>query len=433
MPVLNEVRINDNRMLLKEHVVRSPILPKTAHELERDVVVQGDCEVEGAVFARNLEVQQGTLRVKGCVYTQVELHVNSDAKGTAVFEKAVGSSNAIVSLAPGCRVHFLADVSAKQVKLSNAYVAANIFADEVVLDNCVVIGGVFATRSLELSDCVVGTFNSPVVRSSKTVYLLFPSAFSVEKMSYLPGSELFSLTLADLGALMRGTPEAVNTGKIRMNIELDEVKTVLSADGIQQILRSYSVVGKVLATGLVDYDRLQNQFLISCASMGNQLLRTYDLGLGLDGSPVELTPERISEFFFDILCGKIQVSLISGEFDLASIVNNFTPRVPPPTPSATVEGSEVPKEQESPEGPAHGVEPLSTLPSPVVPIADAVEDKEQDKKATEDGLTSQIPSIDEPQQGQTSPIESSKVFCSACGAEVEEGASFCGDCGISLT
>ena len=179
MQVLNELRLNDNRMLLKDHIVRSPILPKTSHELERDVVVQGECVVEGAVFARNLEVQQGPLRVKGCVYTQLELHVNTDATGSVVFEKAVGSSNAVVALAPRSRVHFLADVSAKQVKLSNAYVAANIFADEIVLDNCVVIGGVFATRNLELSDCVVGTFNSPVVRSSKTVYLLFPSAFSV--------------------------------------------------------------------------------------------------------------------------------------------------------------------------------------------------------------------------------------------------------------
>src|SRR5664280_1011601 len=69
MPELNELRLNDNRMLLKDHVVRSPILPKTAHELERDVVVQGDCEVEGAVFARNLEVQSGSLHIKGCVYT----------------------------------------------------------------------------------------------------------------------------------------------------------------------------------------------------------------------------------------------------------------------------------------------------------------------------------------------------------------------------
>jgi hypothetical protein len=432
MQVLDEIRFNDNRILLKDNLVKSPILPKISRDLERDVVVQGDCEVQGAVFARNLEVQQGPLRVKGCAYTQVELHVNTDATGTVVFEKAVGSSNAIVSLAPGCQVHFLADVSAKQVKLRNAYVAANIFADEIVLDNCVVIGGVFATRSLELSDCVVGTFNSPVVRVSKSVFLLFPSAFSVERISYLPGTELFSITLADLGALMRGTPEAENTGKIRMNIEHDEVKTVLSADGVQQILRSYSVVGKVLATGLLDYDRLQNQFLISCASMGNQLLRTYDLGLGVDGAPVELTPERISEFFFDILLGKIQVSLISGEFDLASIVSNFSQIASASTPSATGAGSAVPKEQEPSRTPMHEVVASTTPPSTINPLADAVENQEPQTKSAADGPTAQLGSTDAPQEGQTETIEPSKVFCSACGAEVEEGSPFCGDCGISL-
>jgi len=66
MQVLDEIRFNDNRILLKDNLVKSPILPKISRDLERDVVVQGDCEVQGAVFARNLEVQQGPLRVKGC-------------------------------------------------------------------------------------------------------------------------------------------------------------------------------------------------------------------------------------------------------------------------------------------------------------------------------------------------------------------------------
>jgi len=76
------------------------------------------------------------------------------------FDHSVGSAGAIVSHAPGCRLEFLADVNARQVRLRNSYVAASIFADEVVLEDCVVIGGVFATRRLEMSDCLVGTFNA---------------------------------------------------------------------------------------------------------------------------------------------------------------------------------------------------------------------------------------------------------------------------------
>lgn len=432
MPALNELRLNDNRVLLKDHIVRSPILPKTARELERDVVMQGDCEVEGAVFARNLEVQNGSVHIKGCIYTQVELHVNSDAKGRAVFDKAVGSSNAIVSLAPGYRVHFLADVSAKQVKLCNAYVAANIFADEIVLDNCVVIGGVFATRSLELSECVLGTFNSPVVRSSKTVYLLFPSAFSVEKMSYLPGSELFSLALADLGALMRRTPEAENTGKIRMNIEQDEVKTVLSAEGVQQILRSYSVVGKVLATGLVDYDRLQNQFLISCASMGNQLLRIYDLGMGADGVSVDLTPERIAEFFFDILHGKISVSNISGEFDLASIVNGMTPGVA--TQALWGSGGEAAEPVEESSQQPQSVEGAETKEqsAPGAPIAQEQESTEPKTEPADTGPATPVNAENVQRIAKAQPGEAANHVCRHCGTEAEEGSAFCENCGQSL-
>jgi hypothetical protein len=270
------------------------------------------------------------------------------------------------------------------------------------------------------------------VRSSKTVYLLFPSAFSVEKMSYLPGSELFSLTLADLGALMRHVPEAENTGKIRMNIEQDEVKTVLSADGVQQILRSYSVVGKVLATGLVDYDRLQNQFLISCASMGNQLLRTYDLGTGPDGVAVELTPERIAEFFFDILHGKIPVSNLSGEFDLASIVNGMTPGVATRAAWDSVsEAAERPGES-SPQYPVAEAAVAAERPAPIEPAAPEPISAEPETGTAPEGPEARADLEVEQTMPEAKSDETAKSVCKHCGTEAEEGSAFCENCGQSI-
>jgi hypothetical protein len=237
---------------------------------------------------------------------------------------------------------------------------------------------------------------------------------------------------------MRGAPEAVNTGKIQMNIEQDEVKTVLSADGVQQILRSYSVVGKVLATGLVDYDRLQNQFLISCASMGNQLLRTYDLGLGQDENPVELTPERIAGFFFDILFGRVSVSTISGDFDLASIVKGLAPTLA--TPAAPDPGAAA----------AETTGPLSPPPAPPAPptaeVAAIIEQTPQMPRVTEEAELTQeekpraegepdVP-LGSEQIQQEPPVQSDQAtqgLCRHCGAEVEEGGSFCGNCGQPLT
>jgi hypothetical protein len=400
MKELTEIRFNDNRILLKENLVRTPILPKLSSELDRDVVVQGDCIVEGAVFARNLTIQQGPLRVKGPVFAQVELHVNTDAKGAVFFEKAACSANAIVSLAPGCRMHFLADVSAKQVKLRNAYVSASIFADEIVLEDCVVIGGAFATRSLELHNCVVGTFNSPTVRASHMVYLLFPSAFSVENLSSLPGTEFFNLTLADLGALMRGTPQAENSGKIGINTTQDEVKVVLVGDGTQQILRTYSVVGKVLAADLVDYDKLQNHFLLSCASLGSQLLRTYDLGLDKAGNVVELTPERVAEFFFDILHGKIEVTDLAGDFDINTIVHGL--------------GSTPTEQETTSQESAATKAPVPTTPTVEAPVPVAPPAETSVSTPSAEAPTSTAPGV-----------------CRHCGAELEEGSSFCGNCGKS--
>ena len=64
-----------------------------------------------------------------------------------------------------------------------------------------------------------------------------------------------------------------------MDIETDEVKSTLVNNEIQKTLRSYTVVGKVLAVDLIDTDKFENHFLLTAASLGAQLLKTYDLGV----------------------------------------------------------------------------------------------------------------------------------------------------------
>lgn len=86
-------------------------------------------------------------------------------------------------------------------------------------------------------------------------------------------------------------------------------------------LRSYSVVGKVLAADLLDTDKFQNHFLLTAAALGPQLLRTYDLGPDASGRPSNLSTERIRTFLFDVLGGKIQVQPLSGNFNISDITN----------------------------------------------------------------------------------------------------------------
>ena len=218
---------------------------------------------------------------------------------------------------------FHSDINAKSVTLYNAFVAGSIYADEIILENSVVIGGVFATQSIDLTNSIVGTFNTPSIKAAQMVSLLLPSAFSIEKILVVPGTKFYNLSLADLGSLYKGLPQAANSGKIEMNIDADEVKTTLTNEETQKTLRSYTVVGKVLAADLLDMDKFQNHFLLTAASLGTQLLKTYDLGVDSKGQPATLTMEKIRNFFFEILHGKIDIQNIDGRFDISQITGKF--------------------------------------------------------------------------------------------------------------
>lgn len=319
MKELKEIRFNETDIQLQDNLVRGSILPEKIAELNRNIIFQGNNVVEGPIFGHRIEVRKGDLEVQGAAFAQHEFYVSADVEGKVQFKKSVGSANSIVSRAAKCELSFASDVNAKSVVLHNAFVAGSIYADEVQLDNCVVIGGVFATQEVEISNSIVGTFNSPVVRLAGINHLLLPSAFSIEKITAAADTKLYNLSLADLGSLYRGLPQAENSGRIDIDINIDEVKSKLADENEQKTLRSYTVVGKVLAADLIDTDKFQNHFLLTAASLGTQLLKTYDLGPDSHGNLALLTLDNIRNFFFDILSGKREVQEMSGSFSISDI------------------------------------------------------------------------------------------------------------------
>lgn len=323
MNELKELRFNETNIQLKDNLVKGSILPEKISELDRTITIQGNSIIEGAVYAHKLEIQQGDSEIRGAVFTQLEMYVNSEAKGNISFKKSVGSANSIVSRALNCNLMFYSDINAKSVTLYNAFVAGSIYADEIILQNCVVIGGVFATQSIDITNSIMGTFNSPSVKVAQQAWLLLPTAFSIEKIITIPGTKFYNLSLADLGSLFKGSKQSTNSGKIEMNLDTDEVKTTLTDSEMQKTLRSYTVVGKVLAADLLDIDKFQNHFLLTAASLGSQLLKNYDLGVNDKGEPVTLTFEKIRDFFFDILHGKIEIQEINGNFNISDITGGL--------------------------------------------------------------------------------------------------------------
>lgn len=323
MKELKDIRFNETDIYLEDNRVRGSILPEKINELNRNIIFKGNNIVEGPIYGHRVEIQQGDLEIQGAVFAQHELYVNTDCKGNIEFKKCVGSANSIVSRTPNSKLVFCSDINAKSVTLYNAFIAGSIYADEIILENCVVIGGVFATLEISLTNSIVGTFNTPTIKVAGIIHLLLPSAFSIEKMIAAEGTRLYNLCLADLGSLYKGMPEASNSGRIEMNIENDEITSRLANEEIQKTLRSYTVAGKVLAADLLDTDKFQNHFLLTAASLGPQLLKTYDLGIDKDGKTVELTISRIRDFFFSILQGKITVKDLDGKFNISDIAGSY--------------------------------------------------------------------------------------------------------------
>lgn len=323
MKELKVISFEDD-IVLKENLVRGSILPKRSVELERDVIIQGDTIIEGAVYARKLEIENGDVEIGGAVFTKLELHINTSAKGNVILRKTVASSDSVVSYARDCQLMFMADVNAKQVKLRNAFVAGSIFSDEAILEDCIVLGGAFATKKLDMKNCIVGTFNANSTSISGEIKLLLPSAFSSEEMKVVGSARMYNLSLADLGALYKGTKEMENTGVIEMDVHSDEQKSMLTEEDQVIVVHSYSVIGKVLAADLIDMDKMKNHFLIGNAALGNQLLKTYDLGYGENGELCEITPDKVAAFFFKLLQGKIVPQKIDGTFSIQEIAQRMS-------------------------------------------------------------------------------------------------------------
>ncbi len=305
MTTLKTVNFNENKIVLSGNIVQSDILPSMTKELGRDVSIEGETEIHGAVYARNLYVTKGPLTVDGAVFAQGEIHGAPDAGGRILFRKAVGCSGTIACLFTKGRAVFHGDMTAKKISLRNCFVSGSVMADEIDLDNCVVLGGAFATSRLSLRKTVIGTFNAPEVLLADALFLLMPSAYSVEPVSAGANLELWNLTTADLAALYFGTPEAADSGKIRMDIKGDSVEVQLAdPEGNRFTVRSLSVAGKVMMADMLDVEGLRNHFILKAGALAGHLSKTFHLDEG------DLTPENVEELFFSILSGTRSIQLL---------------------------------------------------------------------------------------------------------------------------
>lgn len=314
MEKLKTLSFNEQKVVLKNNIVESDILPAAMKELGRDVIIEGETIIKGAVFAREFFVKTGPLQVDGAVYIHNELHFNTDCEGDILFRKAVGSGDSVSCLLSRTKAFFLADISAKKITIKNAFVSGSVLADEIDIENCVISGGAFATKRLSIKDSVVGTFNATSVLLSGKVFLLMPSAFIVEPIATAGASEIWNLAAADLGSICFGSVAKEGSGKIRMHIENDCTPINLyTKDNDKSVIRSFSVAGKIMVADLLKLDELDNHFILRAASLGGHLEKTYGIPAG------ELDPLKIGAALFKLIDGTANVPVINMKIDIEAL------------------------------------------------------------------------------------------------------------------
>ena len=324
MTEIKEIRIGDNLLILKDNIVKTSVLPQKAAELSRCIRVQENVVFEGAVYGDNIEIDDGPATFENAVFANRELHIKNSATQKIIFHKAVASTDSIVAFLGEGRAIFASDLNATTIKLRNCYVGGSIYGTDVQLENCVVLGGVFASKKLSLNSVCVGTFHAPEVNIGGINELLYPTAFSVEPISALPGTELYNLALADLGARFKGDEEAEGSGYIKVDLTHDTQRTVLVDDnGTNILLNSYSVADRVLVSDLTELDKLENHFLIGAGSLSAQLLKSYTLQCANGERSPELSLENLADFFFRIVNGTIHFQEISGSISFNELKRKF--------------------------------------------------------------------------------------------------------------
>ncbi len=143
-------------------------------------------------------------------------------------------------------------------------------------------------------------------------------------MSLITNTEFWNLSLADLGSLFKGEKEKEKTGKIKIDLVNDTQRTVLTdGKGTQSLINSYSVASRVLMSDLIDIGKLENHFMIISASLGTQILKTYNLTKSNGEKGPELNVKDLAEFFFNILNGKIQIQEIDGTVSFDELKKNY--------------------------------------------------------------------------------------------------------------
>ena len=74
MKELNEIQFDHENIILNSNKVQGSILPKNVGELDRDVKIQKDTVIGGAVYGHKIEIESGDGEIKGAAFAAPGLY-----------------------------------------------------------------------------------------------------------------------------------------------------------------------------------------------------------------------------------------------------------------------------------------------------------------------------------------------------------------------
>lgn len=167
-------------IIIDNQICETDILPKKKIEMWRKILIKGDCQVDGSIFAGSLKLESGTCVFKKAVFLKDDLHlVMNKKKVKNVFESNLQTERSILienkkDILDSYTL-FEADVYSDTITLERCFVYGNVYGKKINIKNCVVLGSVIADRSLDISQSIVGNVKASDITIGDNVTLLYPS------------------------------------------------------------------------------------------------------------------------------------------------------------------------------------------------------------------------------------------------------------------
>lgn len=176
--------IQDSTRYVVSGIHHGAILPGKREEMTRNVFLLPGADVRGGVWANELQIKGGPVRVTESVYSHGPITISDDEDGSKMGQVEFGSTVTTPDslIAQGKRHHIrcYSDIYGGKLNLSNAIVLGNVFASQAVIQNSIILGGVFCQGKLNVRNSMISTFRSKSVELGEGVFLFFPFALAEE-------------------------------------------------------------------------------------------------------------------------------------------------------------------------------------------------------------------------------------------------------------